>query len=704
MARFVSPDEWGEIDLPETKAAEVSLNITVPFVIEKGYHDDEETYAQDDDDVVVRGPVYVGDEDTLDRHGELVDMSAIAAAWDGYKKNPVILYNHSKTYGVIGRMTDVEMGNWPGFDKEVPIGRAVIDGAEEDIVRKIRKGFLRSFSIGFMAKAAVKECKDKDDCYMRFTDIEWVETSVVDIPSSRDALFNVEKMWDVEPIESKSPCGCEEEGACSIEEEPEELELDTEERAPITGATRKALQNKVAEHNEKYGDTKTKRTNLRTLSAVYRRGVGAYQTNPGSVRPTVTSAEQWAMARVNSFLYALRNGRFRSGKHDTDLLPEGHPMSSKDFMLDEINERAPYDDINFSPPEGVKAELRKGLKWHEEGHSGDGLVAATVSWARRMANGEDISPEKAVKMRAWLARHAVDKQGEGFSPGEDGYPSPGRVAWALWGGDPAVGWSNKLVKQMEAADERSLGEIEPETKAEHFDHSLTLSEEQMRTLHTEGMVYIPVTDGDQTMLIQLLYEGARVEESIKYPFSESETISEETKMTEEQILNEEIAETTEEVVESNVPVVEEVKTTETENLPSPTEVMMAVAASLSNIEQRLASVETFMANFNNEEELKSVIATHESTIETLTAEKAKSEEELRIAAEVESRVKAALANMPEPTPTPTPEAVVERKTTVESVKEAPTRAPLDPAIKVSPGMNGLASWLEGRLSNRGGAN
>ena len=35
------------------------------------------------------------------------------------------------------------------------------------------------------------------------------------------------------------------------------------------------------------------------------------------------------MARVNSFLYALRNGRFRSGKHDQDLLPEGHPMSTK---------------------------------------------------------------------------------------------------------------------------------------------------------------------------------------------------------------------------------------------------------------------------------------------------------------------------------------------------------------------------------------
>jgi hypothetical protein len=37
-------------------------------------------------------------------------------------------------------------------------------------------------------------------------------------------------------------------------------------------------------------------------------------------------------------------------------------------------------------------------------------------------------------MSAWFARHEVDKQGEGFSPDEDGYPSPGRVAWAAWGG------------------------------------------------------------------------------------------------------------------------------------------------------------------------------------------------------------------------------------------------------------------------------
>jgi hypothetical protein len=57
--------------------------------------------------------------------------------------------------------------------------------------------------------------------------------------------------------------------------------------------------------------------------------VGAYNTNPSSVRPSVSSSDQWAYARVNVFLAAVRTGRFKSGKFDTDLLPEGHPLKSK---------------------------------------------------------------------------------------------------------------------------------------------------------------------------------------------------------------------------------------------------------------------------------------------------------------------------------------------------------------------------------------
>ena len=65
------------------------------------------------------------------------------------------------------------------------------------------------------------------------------------------------------------------------------------------------------------------------LEAVFRRGVGAYRNNPASVRPSVNSEDQWAYARCNSFIRALASGRFRGGKHDTDLFPKGHPLSSK---------------------------------------------------------------------------------------------------------------------------------------------------------------------------------------------------------------------------------------------------------------------------------------------------------------------------------------------------------------------------------------
>ena len=103
------------------------------------------------------------------------------------------------------------------------------------------------------------------------------------------------------------------------------VEMDTKQ---ISARTKKTLENKVKEHNEKHGDKKGKRVTLRMLSAVFRRGVGAYRTNPESVRRNVMGPDQWAIARVNAFLYAVRTGRFRSGKFDRDLLPSGHPLRS----------------------------------------------------------------------------------------------------------------------------------------------------------------------------------------------------------------------------------------------------------------------------------------------------------------------------------------------------------------------------------------
>ena len=66
------------------------------------------------------------------------------------------------------------------------------------------------------------------------------------------------------------------------------------------------------------------------LTAVFERGVGAYNTNPASVRARVRSSDQWAYASVNAFLFALRTGTVQGGKFDRDLLPKGHPQSTKE--------------------------------------------------------------------------------------------------------------------------------------------------------------------------------------------------------------------------------------------------------------------------------------------------------------------------------------------------------------------------------------
>ena len=101
-------------------------------------------------------------------------------------------------------------------------------------------------------------------------------------------------------------------------------------KAKVSEAVRNGLSEKVKDHNEDYGDKKGKKVTQGMLEAVFLRGVGAFNTNPQSVRPSVRTADQWAYARVNGFLHAVRTGRFKRGKFDTDLLPKDHPLSSKD--------------------------------------------------------------------------------------------------------------------------------------------------------------------------------------------------------------------------------------------------------------------------------------------------------------------------------------------------------------------------------------
>jgi len=110
---------------------------------------------------------------------------------------------------------------------------------------------------------------------------------------------------------------------------PLETKMHDKEMEKAESGSSARLRELVTQHNEKYGNVSSKKVTFAMLRAVYNRGIGAYRTNPGSVRPNVASAEQWAFARVNGFLSAIRTGRFKRKPFDTDLLPKGHPLASK---------------------------------------------------------------------------------------------------------------------------------------------------------------------------------------------------------------------------------------------------------------------------------------------------------------------------------------------------------------------------------------
>jgi len=96
--------------------------------------------------------------------------------------------------------------------------------------------------------------------------------------------------------------------------------------AKVTAEQEKTLEGKVKDFNEKESNTKNGNATLGQLKSVFQRGLGAFNT---SHSPAVKSAEQWAYARVNAYLYLLKNGRPENPKYDTDfdLLPKGHPKA-----------------------------------------------------------------------------------------------------------------------------------------------------------------------------------------------------------------------------------------------------------------------------------------------------------------------------------------------------------------------------------------
>jgi HK97 family phage prohead protease len=102
--------------------------------------------------------------------------------------------------------------------------------------------------------------------------------------------------------------------------------------------------------------------------------------------------------------------------------------------------------MSYKPNKGMQEEAERAIRWVEDGRKGGTRIGKIR--ARQIARGENLSEDTVKRMYSFFSRQEGVKDAEGFEPGEDGYPSPGRVAWGLWGGDPGYSWSKNIVEQL----------------------------------------------------------------------------------------------------------------------------------------------------------------------------------------------------------------------------------------------------------------
>ena len=184
---------------------------------------------------------------------------------------------------------------------------------------------------------------------------------------------------------------------------------------------------------------------------------------------------------------------------------------------------------DYKPTEGMVEEAQRGLDWRSE--FGRGGTEIGIARARDIVNGRNLSEETVKRMFSFFSRHEVDKEAEGFRPSEDGYPSNGRIAWALWGGDAGFAWSRDKVASMEseraAADELSIGDFVS------WDSSGGRARGRIERIVREGTLSVPDTDftlnateDDPAALIRLYRNGEETDVMVGHRFSTLTKINE----------------------------------------------------------------------------------------------------------------------------------------------------------------------------------
>jgi hypothetical protein len=176
-----------------------------------------------------------------------------------------------------------------------------------------------------------------------------------------------------------------------------------------------------------------------------------------------------------------------------------------------------HAEDSFAPTKEMAAEAELGLKWREE--YGRGGTEVGVARARDISNLRNLSLDTVQRMNSYFSRHEVDKEASGWNQGEDGFPSAGRVAWQLWGGDPGQEWAARILERTELShqdfsDEQGKVFIEKlKEKAEYInDEWELLSEEDVTD---------PLAEEDFVLQCQSLDSYAKGDESTRSQWGDS---------------------------------------------------------------------------------------------------------------------------------------------------------------------------------------
>jgi hypothetical protein len=105
------------------------------------------------------------------------------------------------------------------------------------------------------------------------------------------------------------------------------------------------------------------------------------------------------------------------------------------------------DEVDTTPTAEMAAAAERALEWR--GEHGRGGTEVGVARARDLSNLKTLSEDTVRRMANYFTRHEVDKDAEGFNDGEDGFPSAGRIAWDLWGGDAGAAWAERKVAEFD---------------------------------------------------------------------------------------------------------------------------------------------------------------------------------------------------------------------------------------------------------------